>query len=250
MISPSCVQGFHESLLMSRQGVGAKWLREWCARASGGAASATADDTATLAVARALLSKSSGDEIAAELYDLFGDSTDLQAVQDLLELRCLSICRLPVQVQNVNSGILMMRMAAGCRCTLSVLAHVLFICMQSLQKQVERLAWVGSCVKDPSAGVHSQLTRVQSDLLTPCCCRKSVTAGIRQQVEDMRRAAAADKPSMPTYGTAVRHVPATSACLVRAARLLDDQEQRPLQKESARRLLLVMLVYGNDTEHT
>lgn len=97
--------GFHESLLMSRQGVGAKWLREWCARASGGAASATADDTATLAVARALLSKSSGDEIAAELYDLFGDSTDLQAVQELLELRCLSICRLPVQVQNVDSGI-------------------------------------------------------------------------------------------------------------------------------------------------
>lgn len=95
--------------------------------------------------------------------------------------------------------------------------------MQSLQKQVESLAWGGSCGKDPGAGVHSQLTCIKS-LLTRYCRRKSVTAGIRQQVEDMRRAAAADKPSMPTYGTAVRHGPATSACLARAALILDDYE--------------------------
>lgn len=70
-----------------RQGLGAKWLREWCARASAGAAAASADDSAALAVARALLCAASGDELAAQLYDLFGDATDLQAVQELVELR-------------------------------------------------------------------------------------------------------------------------------------------------------------------
>lgn len=76
-----------------------------------------------------------------------------------------------------------------------------------------------------------------------------MTAGIRQQVEDMRRAAAADKPSMPTYGTAVRHGPATTACLACVSCPLDGQKQWLLEKARAWRLLLVMLVYGNDTEH-
>ena len=72
---------------LDRQGLGAKWLREWCARASTSAAAASADDSAALAVARALLSAASGDELAAQLYNLFGDATDLQAVQELVELR-------------------------------------------------------------------------------------------------------------------------------------------------------------------
>ena len=37
--------------------------------------------------------------------------------------------------------------------------------------------------------------------------RKTVAAGLRAQVEAERRAAAAEKPSMPTYGTAVRRAP-------------------------------------------
>lgn len=144
-LTPGCDEslmhiGCHESLLMSRQGVGAKWLREWCARASGGAASATADDTATLAVVRALLSKTSGDGIAAELYDLFGDSTDLQAVQELLELRCLSICRLPVQVQSCRLRLFYgVQMSADCRRTLSVLAQLLFFCTQESHVQVNKI---------------------------------------------------------------------------------------------------------------
>ena len=39
------------------------------------------------------------------------------------------------------------------------------------------------------------------------CRRKMVAAGLRAQVEAERRAAAAEKPSMPTYGTAVRRAP-------------------------------------------
>lgn len=34
-----------------------------------------------------------------------------------------------------------------------------------------------------------------------------MAAGLRAQVEAERRAAAAEKPSMPTYGTAVRRAP-------------------------------------------
>ncbi|KAK9846320.1 hypothetical protein WJX81_001437 [Elliptochloris bilobata] len=101
------------------KGLGATWLREWCARASTGAAAAIADDSMALAVTRALLSAASGDELAAQLYNLFGDTTDLQAVQELVELR------------------------------------------------------------------------------------KTIAAGLRGQVEAMRQAAAAEKPSMPTYGTTV-----------------------------------------------
>jgi hypothetical protein len=68
--------------------VGARWLREWCARAGGGAGGAGADDSVALAVARVLLSRAPGEEAAAELFDLLGDATDMDAVQELLALRC------------------------------------------------------------------------------------------------------------------------------------------------------------------
>ena len=66
------------------------WLRAWCARAAGGArtgADAHGDDVVALAVARALLGARSGDEVAAQLFDLFGDA-GFEAIQELLELRC------------------------------------------------------------------------------------------------------------------------------------------------------------------
>ena len=56
--------------------IGAKWLREWCGRASGGvSAAAASDDVLPLAVARILLNTSPkpSDETAAELFDLLGD---------------------------------------------------------------------------------------------------------------------------------------------------------------------------------
>ncbi len=67
--------------------MGARWLREWCARAGGGTGSAGADDSVAVAVARVLLSRAPGEEAAAELFDLLGDATDMDAVQELLALR-------------------------------------------------------------------------------------------------------------------------------------------------------------------
>ena len=69
--------------------VGAVWLRQWCARASGpepDQAHAHGDDAVALAVARVVLGARSGEEAASQLLDLLGDST-IEAVQDLLEVR-------------------------------------------------------------------------------------------------------------------------------------------------------------------
>ena len=88
-----CLSSLRPNARPDCQGLGAKWLREWCARASAGAAAAGADDSAALAVARALLCAASGDELAAQLYNLFGDAIDLQAVQELVELRWAALCR-------------------------------------------------------------------------------------------------------------------------------------------------------------
>ncbi|KAK9814715.1 hypothetical protein WJX72_010327 [[Myrmecia] bisecta] len=66
--------------------VGAKWLREWCGRASGASALDSADDSLAMAVCRVLLLGRSGDEAAAELFDLLGD-TAFESIQELLEHR-------------------------------------------------------------------------------------------------------------------------------------------------------------------
>lgn len=73
--------------------VGAVWLRGWCARAAGGSgAEAHGDDAVALAVARAVLGAKSGDEAAAQLFDLFGDGA-FEAIQELLELRSARLTR-------------------------------------------------------------------------------------------------------------------------------------------------------------
>jgi hypothetical protein len=66
--------------------VGARWLREWCNRA-GGVNDASGDDSLVLAVCRVVLGNLSGDEAAAELFDLFGDGA-FEDIQELLEHRC------------------------------------------------------------------------------------------------------------------------------------------------------------------
>lgn len=64
---------------------GAVWLRSWCARAAGGGES-QGDDSVALAVARVILTAKSGDEAAANLFDLFGD-TAFEAIEELLSIR-------------------------------------------------------------------------------------------------------------------------------------------------------------------
>ncbi|KAL4422681.1 hypothetical protein ABPG75_008878 [Micractinium tetrahymenae] len=63
---------------------GARWLVSWCDRVTGGATSG--DDTVPTAVCRLLLSGRSDDEVAAELFDLLGDSV-FEHVEDLLQQR-------------------------------------------------------------------------------------------------------------------------------------------------------------------
>lgn len=65
--------------------MGARWLREWCGRATGGG-KAREDDCVALAVCRILLCASSGDEVAAELFELFGDGA-FDSIQELVEHR-------------------------------------------------------------------------------------------------------------------------------------------------------------------
>ncbi|CAL8464110.1 g3645 [Coccomyxa elongata] len=64
---------------------GAVWLRSWCARAAGGGDS-QGDDSVALAVARVILTAKSGDEAAANLFDLYGD-TAFEAIEELLSIR-------------------------------------------------------------------------------------------------------------------------------------------------------------------
>lgn len=70
--------------------MGARWLREWCSRAtgSGGAAAAAADDESlALAACRVLLLNRCPEEAAAELFDLLGDNA-FEAIEELMEHRC------------------------------------------------------------------------------------------------------------------------------------------------------------------
>lgn len=64
---------------------GAVWLRSWCGRAAGGGDS-HGDDSVALAVARVILTAKSGDEAAAHLFDLFGD-TAFEAIEEILSIR-------------------------------------------------------------------------------------------------------------------------------------------------------------------
>lgn len=63
--------------------LGARWLQQWCQQASGTAPVGSGDDSLATAVARTLLSQQSGDESAAELFDLLGDGA-FEAIQQLL----------------------------------------------------------------------------------------------------------------------------------------------------------------------
>ena len=49
-----------------------------------------------------------------------------------------------------------------------------------------------------------------------------MAAGLRVQVEAERRAAAAEKPSMPTYGTAVRRAPSCCCWPLSLPQSLDE----------------------------
>ncbi|PRW32956.1 activating signal cointegrator 1 complex subunit 3 isoform B [Chlorella sorokiniana] len=63
---------------------GARWLIQWCTKVTGGASGG--DDTVATAVCRLLLSGRSDDEIAAELFDLLGDSV-FEHIGELLQQR-------------------------------------------------------------------------------------------------------------------------------------------------------------------
>jgi hypothetical protein len=65
---------------------GAVWLRSWCSRAAVGDASQL-DDSVAMAVARIIMAAKGGDEAAAHLYDLFGD-TAIEAIGEILDIRC------------------------------------------------------------------------------------------------------------------------------------------------------------------
>ena len=72
--------------------IGAKWLQDWCSRASGAEeAGAQADDTLALAVAQVLLTGKSSEEAAAELFDVFGDAS-FEPIQQLLQSRWALAC--------------------------------------------------------------------------------------------------------------------------------------------------------------
>lgn len=62
---------------------GALWLQGWCARANGQAESS---DELLTAAACAVVSDRSGDEMAAELFELLGDAV-FDVVSELLEHR-------------------------------------------------------------------------------------------------------------------------------------------------------------------
>ena len=63
--------------------MGARWLHSWCCQVAHAPAS---DDTISTAVARVLLMNRSGDEMAAELFDMLGDGA-IDAIQQLLSSR-------------------------------------------------------------------------------------------------------------------------------------------------------------------
>lgn len=68
--------------------IGALWLRNWCAKLTGGGGgSSGGDDPVAHAVARILLTAKTGDEAAANLFDLLGDHA-FDAMQEVLENRC------------------------------------------------------------------------------------------------------------------------------------------------------------------